>query len=95
MTPEWKRNFYIMLLEIKSLKNSPLISCKNITLVRVSDGGGWVLLLMMPCVRASSWSTKQGAMKLNPRNSSCALALGGMPGESVKLKQLETQTKNI
>jgi hypothetical protein len=30
----------------------------------------------------SSSPIKQGATKLNPRNSSCALALGGTHGES-------------
>lgn len=33
-------------------------------------------------------SSKQEAMKLKPRNSSCAFALGGTPGESIHIKIL-------
>lgn len=36
--------------------------------------------------RGLSSSSRHGATKLKPRNSSCAFALGGMPGESERTK---------
>ena len=48
-----------------------------------------VLSVGIPCS-----SNKQGATKLNPRNSSWAVALGGRPGESERREIYHKPGKN-
>ena len=69
--------FKILVLLTAMLLRSPLLFAEVIEATMVSV----LAALLIPSTR------RPGATYEKPRNNSCAVALGGTPGESKKLKQ--------